>query len=284
MDITLTLTGANGDTITFDSTTYVLTEGLKGFGVPPTSLLIANSATDGGVFRNSKRGVRDIDLPIVVFGSDRADTESKLRRLAQILNNSAGPARLIATYSSGLAFWLDLYYAGGAETHFGNDASETFARWVVALQAPNPYWTSLNAQTFTITNNNLGRGLLPALVKLRMTSTAALGTVTINNTNGDVPSFPIWQVYGPLDSLTVSNGSAGFTYSSTIALNSILTIDTAKGTVVDGNGVNKYANLAAAPKMFSIPAGTSTVYVNGAGATAATQISCTYYPRREVLH
>ena len=284
MDLTLSLTGANGDTIAFDFTNYILTDGVKGFGIPATSLKIVDSATDGGVLRHVKRGVREVDLPILVIGADRADTESKLRRLGKILQNTAGPSRLTATYADGTVFYLDLYYMGGGETTFGQDTRETFARCVVTLQAPNPFWTSLNAQTFTVTTGNLGRGLLPKLSSLKMTSTSALGTVTVNNTLGDVPSFPVWTVYGPLDSLTVNNGSVGFTYSATVTAGSTLTIDTAAGTVVDGLGNNLYANLASAPKLFSVPAGTSTIYVNGSNATTATQISCTYYPRREVLH
>jgi hypothetical protein len=284
MDLTLTLTGANGDTITFDYDTYILTDGLKGFGIPPTKVRIQESATDGGVFRHSKRGIRDIDLPIVTVGTDRADTETKLRRLARILQNSNGAARLTATYDSGDVYFLDLYYTGGGETVFGDDAGSTYARWVVALQAPKPYWTSQVAQTFSVVQGAAGRGLLPQLTKLKLTSSQAIGVVTVNNTNGDVPSYPIWQVYGPLDSLTVSSAGSSFTYNAPVAAGQSLVIDTAAGTVVDGAGVNKYSNLGAAPKLFTIPPGTSSVSVSGVGSTTATVISCTFYPRREVLH
>lgn len=284
MDLTLTLTGANGDTITFDYGTYILTEGLKGFGIPATKLRIQESALDGGIFRHVKRGIREVDLPIMVTGVDRNDTETNLRRLANILQNTSGAARLTATYDNGNIFYLDVYYTGGGETVFGSEAGSTYALWVVGLQAPNPFWTSAVAQTFSIVQGNTGRGLLPQLTKLKLTSSQTLGAVTVVNALGDVPSYPVWRVYGPLDTLSVYTGTTGFTYNATVAMGDTLTIDTYAGTVVDAAGVNKYSNLGAAPKLFTIPPGTSSITIAGTGTTAATQIACTYYPRREVLH
>lgn len=283
-DLTITLTGANGDTITFDNINYILTDGLKGFGIPATTLRIQPSALDGGIFRHTKRGIREVDLPIVTIGTSREDTEAKLRRLGNALNNYNGSARLTATYADGSAFYLDVYYAGGGETVFGQQSGSTYATWVVALQAPTPFWVSTIAQTFTVTQSGTGRGLLPKLANLKLTSTSAIGTVTVNNSIGDVPSYPIWKAYGPMDSLTVNNGSVGFVYNTPITAGDVVTIDTYAGTVTNLAGTNVYSNLSSAPKFFTIPPGTSSVNVYGANVTSATQISLTYYPRREVLH
>lgn len=283
-DLSLSLTGANGDTIQFDNSTYIVTDGLKGFGIPATTVRIQESATDGGIFRHTKRGIREVDMPIVIVGTDRADTETKMRRLSNALQNTLGAATLTATYGNGDVYYLSVYYAGGGETVFGQDGGLTFARWVITLQAPNPFWTSTTGNTFKVNAGNTGRGLLPKLSYMRVSSSQAIGTVTVANTTGDVPSFPVYTIYGPLTTLSVTTGSTGFTYSAAIASGETITIDTAAGTVVDQAGVNKYSNLAAAPKLFAIPPGTTTITVNGTGATSATQISCTYYPRREVLH
>jgi hypothetical protein len=283
-NLTITLTGANGDTITFDDINYILTDGLKGFGIPATTLRIQPSAVDGGVFRHTKRGIREVDLPVVTIGSSREDTEAKLRRLGNALNNYNGAAVLTATYPDGSAFYLTVYYAGGGETVFGQQAGSTYAQWVISLQAANPFWTSATAQTFKVTQSGTGRGLLPKLANLKLTSTAAIGTVIINNAIGDVPSYPVWKAYGPMDSLTINNGSVGFVYNSPITAGDVVTIDTYAGTVTNLAGTNVYSNLSSAPKFFTIPPGTSTANIYGANVTSATQISCTYYPRREVLH
>lgn len=284
-DLTISLTGANGDTISFDNTTYTLTDGLKGFGIPATQVRIQNAATDGGIFRHVKRGVREVDLPILVVGTDRADTETKLRRLANILQNTNGAATLTATYTNGDVFYLNVYYAGGGETIFGIDAGSTFVRWFVTLQAPNPFWVSAVPQTFTVGTGNTGRGLLPKLTKLRLTSSQTIGTITVNNTSGDVPSYPVWTVYGPIKNLQILNSAnVGFSYSVPVANGEILTIDTAAGTIVDQSGNNKYSNLGSAPKLFSLPPGTTGISVNGTDTDTDTRVSCTYYPRREVIH
>ena len=285
LDLTISMTGANGDSITFDYGTYILTEGLKGFGIPSTSLRIQASATDGGVFRHTKRGIREVQLPIMTVGTDRADVETKLRRLSNIMQNSSGATTLTATYANGDVFNLGVYYAGGGETQFGQNAGTTYAMWLVTLQAPNPFWTYNTAQTVTIANAPAGRGLLPALSKLRVSPGSWLGSVTVNNSLGDVASYPKWTIYGPVTGLQIVNQSnVGFTYPTTIGAGEIITIDTGLGTVVDAGGVNKYASLGLAPKLFSLPPGTTKVSVSGSGATTSTQVLCTYYPKREVLH
>lgn len=284
-DLTITLTGANGDTITFDNTTYILTDGVKGFGIPTTKVKIAEAATDGGIFRHTKRGIREVDLPILTTGADRATTETNLRRLANALQNSSGSARLTATYANGDVYYLDVYYVSGGETVFGQEAGMTFAKWLVVLQAPNPFWTSAVAQAFTIGSGNTGRGLLPKLSKLRVSSSQTIGTVTVNNSSGDVPSYPVWTIYGPITGLQVLSGSGtGFTYSVPLLNGEVITVDTAAGTVVAQDGTNKYANLGSAPKLFALAPGTTSIFVNGTSTDNNTKVTCTYYPRREVLH
>lgn len=285
VDITISLTGANGDTITFDNSTYVLTQGVKGFGVPSTTVRIQESAGDGGIFRSTKRGIREFDLPVVVFGSDRGDLETKLRRLSNLLRNNDGATTLRASYSDGTAYTIGVYYASGADATYGSDANSYFARWVLTLQAPVPFWVSTTPISATIANAPAGRGLLPALSKLRVSPGSWLGSVTVNNTIGDVASYPTWTIYGPVTGLQIVNQSnVGFSYPTTIGAGEIITIDTAAGTVKDAGGVNKYANLGAAPKLFSLPPGTTKISVSGTGATLSTQVICTYNPKREVLH
>jgi hypothetical protein len=280
-DLTLSLTGANGDSITFDSSTYILATGLKGLGIPATKLRIQEAATDGGIFRHTKRGIREIDLPIVTVGTDRADTETKLRRLANILQNTSGATRLTATYANGDVFYLDGYYAGGAETVFGQDSGSTYASWMVVFQSPNPFWASLIPQQFTVTGGSTGRGLLPQLSKMKVSSAQQLGTVTLTNT-GDVPCAPIWTVYGPIDNLSITVNGVGFAYVPSITAGQIITFN--NGAVTDSAGNNLYANLASAPKFFTLPPGTTSISVAGINTTAATKVVCQYFPNREVIH
>ena len=284
-DLTISLTGANGDTITFDNTTYTITDGFKGLGIPTTQLRIDSSALDGGIFRYSKRGIRELTMPVVTVGADRATVETALRRLSNALQNTSGAATLTATYGNGDVYYLNVYLAGGGDPEFGSDAGWSFARWVLVLQAANPFWTAATPQSFTVGTGNTGRSLLPQFTKLRVTSSQSLGTVTVNNTNGDVPSYPVWTIQGPITGLKILNGSnVGFGFDVPIAAGEVIKVDTASRTVTNSAGVNVYANLSAAPKFFALPPGTTVISVLGTDATADTKVSCTFYPRREVVH
>ena len=120
VNVNYSLVGANGDEITFDYSEFILNQNFVGFGIPPAQVRIENSAGDGGVFRHSKRGVRDVDLPITVLGTDRNDVQTKLRRLSRLLQDTSGPTKIKATYSSGESLTLDAHYVGGAESQWGN--------------------------------------------------------------------------------------------------------------------------------------------------------------------
>lgn len=285
-NITISLTGENGDTITFDNSTYILTTGVRGFGIPAPLLRIDKSAADGGVFRLSKRDVRDLDLPIVILGDESADVQSRLRRLANILR---GKVTIRAAYTDGSAYELDTYFNGGAETTFGQDGNKSLCRWVVTLQAPQPYWTSSIPQTFSVSASTATRGLLGSasgfktLSALRVKSSQALGSVAIENV-GDIASPVTWVITGPAATVSVSLNGVGFSYTSAIGSGEVITINSELGTVTDASGVNKYAGLGSAPKFFSIPSGTSTVSITATGADTTTRISGYFSPRREVIH
>jgi len=122
VNVTVSLIGSNGDSLAIDNENYVLETGLRGFGIPAPVLRIDKSASNGGIFRYSKRDVRTLDLPISVIANDGEDIQVKLRRLAAILR---GPVTITANYDSGEAFFIIGYYNGGAETQFGSDATKT---------------------------------------------------------------------------------------------------------------------------------------------------------------
>lgn len=284
VDVTISLVGSNGDTIEFtDSGDFVLATGLTGFGIPATSVRFDESAGDGATWRHSKRGIRDVDLPVVVLGNTRADVEQKLRRLARLLQTNNGATKIVANYSDGSSLFLEAHYVGGAETQFGSDASSVFCRWVIQMQAPQPYWQSLTETSFTIGSGSTGRGLLPEFTKLRVSSSQTLGIVDVNNA-GDVAIFPRWTIRGPIKNLVISNGSLSFGFTEEILGGKTYTVNTGTGEVYDEQGENVYYLLAPAPKLFALEPGESTITVNGTDASPDTRIICNYSPRYEVIH
>jgi hypothetical protein len=277
------LIGANGDTIVFDYANYVLNPDFLGFGIPPAQVRIEDSAGDGGVFRHAKRGVRVMDLPITVIGTDRADVQSKLRRLAKLTQNIFGALTLQAQYSDGETLQLETYYTGGAESQWGSSAGNVWCRWVLSLQAPQPYWQSTNVEQFTVTRGSTGRGLLPQLSKLRISSSQALGTVLINNT-GDVAMFPTYRVIGPITDLEIASNGFKFGFNEPLLAGEIIYVNTETGEVYDEAGTNRYDILNSAPKLFRIPVGESAVLISGTDVTDDTRVDLYYSLRYEVVH
>lgn len=291
----VTLTGPNGDTIRFDDTAYILETGLSGFGRPPMRLRTDVSASDGGVFRFQRRDMREIDMPITVGGVDRVDVETNLRRLQRILDNSSGiGTTLRVTNPEGGTWSIVGYFVSGANTVFGDDANQSFARWVVVLRCPNPFWTSSEVVNYSLgIPVSAGRGLFNpnSLVGMKLTSSQVFGSLTVDNPLGDVPSYPTWKLVGPFSSAAVTQNGVGFTYTpaSPVTAGNFVTVNTEAATIVDQSAVNVYSGLTSAPKFFQIPSGSTTVSVlltgsGGGTPTSATAAQLSFSPRKEVIH
>ena len=283
VNVNYALIGANGDEIEFDFQNYVLNTDFMGFGIPPAQVRIENSAGDGGVFRHAKRGVRNIDLPITVIGTDRGDVQDKLRRLAKLTQNTNGALTLEARYSDSTSLQLQGYYVGGAESQWGSSAGLIWNKWTLSLQCPQPYWQSTEVEQFTVTQGASGRGLLPQLSKLKVSSSQALGQILINN-SGDVPTYPTYRIIGPLSDLEILSDGVGFSFNSPVADAETIYINTETGEVYDQDNVNRYDILNPAPKLFRLPVGESIVDINGTGATVDSRIDVYYQLRYEVVH
>jgi hypothetical protein len=283
VNINYSLVGSNGDTIVFDDSNYVLNPGMIGFGIAPTQVRIAESATYGGLWRYTKRGIRDVDLPITILGTDRNDVESKLRRLARLTQDAQGPTELKANYSDETSLTLGLHYTGGAESQWGESEGLIWCTWLMSFQAPMPFWQSDEEQTFSVTSANRGRGLLPQLSKMKITNSENLGVVNIEST-ADVDVFPTWVIQGPITNLLISNGSQSFGFNRPILSNEIITLNTELGTVQNADGDNLYSILNPAPKLFAFAPGNTTIQVDGTDVDFETIIRCNYALRFEVVH
>tara|TARA_R110002126_G_scaffold118298_2_gene258295 strand:- start:378 stop:1229 length:852 start_codon:yes stop_codon:yes gene_type:complete len=277
------ITGANGDTITFDYDTYVLNPSLLGLGIPPTSVRIDESTRAGGVWRNTRRVVRNVDLPVTVLGTSATDVETKLRRLSRLTQDLLGPTTLTAIRSSG-DLTLQLHYTGGAELSYGGDTGgDQWARLVLSFQAPQPFWESATTESFSVTAGDTGQGLLPQLSKLRLSSSQSLGIINVDNTS-DVAVFPVYEVAGPITALSVSNGTDSWGFNTTIAEGDLVEVDTEAGTVTGTGGTNLYSILNPAPKLFSFPPGQTTITIEGTSTNLNTRVTCRYNLRYEVVH
>jgi hypothetical protein len=101
-------------------------------------------------------------------------------------------------------------------------------------------------------------GLLPNLSRLPLSPSSTFGAITLEN-DGDAEAYPVWEVRGPgKDFTAISPDGRVLKWNGTLGVSDVLTIDTETGTVLDGNGTNRYAELDTAPSMWPVPPGTST--------------------------
>lgn len=269
-----------------DGNIIVLQSGLAGFGMVQSKVRIEDSAGSGGVFRHSRKGLRDIDLPVSISGSSEFVSQ-KASLLASILSNSpklyvrvtnADPGSSPVTYS------LDVVHVGGGDAQFGNDVGRSFCNWIIQLQAPQPFWVADTIDRTGIGSGLPRNGFIKNLTKLPVTSSQVFGTVALANYGSTVACPATWEIRGPLTSLKITNADGkGFEFIEPIPAGEVITVNTEQRTVVNSKGENCYSMLAPAPFFFPIPPGESTAQVIGLGAEAGSSVNCRYNPRVEVL-
>ena len=303
MGMTLSLAN-NGDEIVLsnvDPENFAKERGGSGFGIAPTKIVVREGALGGGKWRNTRRGPRAVTLPVLFFADDRLGLEDKMRRFARLLNDEITAPRLIATYDDGLQYETEVHYQGGADPVYGADTNtRNWARWVLQLVAPDPYWTAVEAISVPFKSPTAGRGLVRTgsggLSKLQLASDqTATGDVTVENP-GDVAVFPVWTVQGSANFFEARRNVDGQGFKWTpdpegFADTDQLTIDTVTKLVtyswftvgIGWQSQNAYKFLGPAPKLFAIPAGVSSLYVNLDNPGEDAFVAFAFRPKRELV-
>ena len=265
---------------------FLKLEGRTGFGIAPTSLVLTEGSIEGSKWRRTRRGSRTIDLPLAVFGADRADVEIKLRLLAKTLSDRRSIARIVATYPDGARVYTKIHYSGGLDPQYGpggDTQGQGLCRIVLTLVAPGPYWTDERPVQYAVTAQNQGRSIIPNLAELRVSSSQALGTLAVANP-GDVDAYPVWTIRGPGNGFTASLGTLGIVYLESIAVGETITIDAVRKTATSSLTGDAYTALDIAPKFFAIPPGSSNVDVLVENSSADTLVTMYFNPRRELVY
>ncbi|WP_073839550.1 phage tail domain-containing protein [Micromonospora sp. CB01531] len=242
--------------------------GVAGLGLPQVSTQWLEGAGDGATYRGRRVLPRDIDIPIYVAAKDRLGLQGLLSRLAVML---AGEMTLRLVEADGSDWSTKVYRVGGGDYIYGVDTiGERDFQTVITLRAGDPFWTYSRASRKVIENSGAGRGLLKGLASMKVSASQAIGTITLENP-GDAPAYPVWTVNGPGKDFKAYLGNGlGFHWTGTLAADETLTIDTRTGSVVDGTGANRYSAMAAAPRLWSVPPGTTTATASLENTSAGT--------------
>lgn len=208
--------------------------GLTGAGLPPVSVQWSEGAGDGATYRGKRVLPRDMDVPLWVTAETRATLRQLVKKLARILSDECTLTLTDEVFGS---WTLKVVRVGGGDFIYGPDTDgERDLRFMVTLRAGQPFWEQYTPETVDLT-----------------WGTATSGSVVLWN-DGGLAVPPIWEIRGPGKNLSITSPDGEvLRWNGTLTNSEKLIIDSEKGTIVDGNGVNRYAELAPNPRFAVIP-------------------------------
>ncbi|MEU5433817.1 phage tail family protein [Streptomyces sp. NPDC020719] len=253
---------------------FQATAGMTGRGLPAVDVQWLSGAGDGARWRGQRVQPRDLDIPLDILGRDRSHLSELVSRLAQAV---AGECQLVLVDDQDVRWSTSVYRTGGGDI---TDDGGTSLQTVISFRAPDPYFVASTISTQSVTGDPGKKPFLSNLVAMPLAASQAIGNVQLDNT-GDVPAYPVWEVYGPGRDLTVT-APTGETlrWQGTLATGERLIVDTRNGSVRDGANTNRYADLATAPRFWTVPPGTSTASISLLDTTADSRIVCSWRPRK----
>lgn len=269
---------------------FSLINGLDGLGLPDVQVRMGSGAGDG----TSIQGVRvleraDLALQVRVAAPDEAGLLEHLSTLWKVIGGQYTSARL--TWGIGDDEWrLDVTRTGGGKYRLGDALSTDGVTYIrpspLTFVAPDPYWTAVSADTRVLQPDAATRGLLTgvgSLSGLFLKSSEVLGDVEIDNT-GDSQAFPTVLIAGPATSYTATSPDGEvLSWSGTLIEGEHITFDHKAKTAVDDEGDNRYAELGAAPRFWSLPPGESTATFGLEGTDENSRITVSWRPRRAAV-
>lgn len=267
----------------------VVQPGVKGFDAP----IFQHSHTetpgiDGGHYNATRVPPREIFIPVYIEGADRGQFLQRKRAFLSAISplGSLTPGRLYITEGDGSTRTIDLHYFDGAEGDENVDAAGFhWCKYGLRFVAMDPYFYASSTVTRTWTGDV--EDMLPffgsPFFGLALNRTLSFnGEVTLD-TVGDVDSWPVWIIEGPIQSATFINHSLNQTFELIYQIEEgeIVTIDTRPGkkTVRSETGLNLWEFLGPNPQMWPVGPQSNQVEIFVNGVTNNTSVTISYLPR-----
>lgn len=253
--------------------------GVTGLGLPPVELQWNVGAGDGSTYRGRRVSNRVIDIPLFITEANRENLKETISRLSLMLSQ---PCVLRFIEDDGSSWYTTVHRSGGGSWTYGDDTVGLGdLLTIITVEAGDPYFTSSEQRTQIIRASS-GRGLLgdgASLVNLKLTASQTIGSVTLSNP-GDAPAYPVWEIHGPGTDVQVINGIQSWKWNGVLAAGEVLTVNTQTSAVRDGNNVNRYGDMAPAPRLWAIPPGDTVAQVTMAGSSQESYIKVSWRPRK----
>ncbi|MHB9005170.1 MAG: phage distal tail protein [Coriobacteriia bacterium] len=274
---------ANVETILSRADNYEILRGRRGAFNPPISFVEEEVPLQpGSRMRQVKVLPRDVDLPILIRGTDVDDVRYKIAGLLELLDPERGAGKLRVKAGDGTQLDLNCYHSGGLEGDEGGEVwGPDWCRAVISFRAVDPFWyqTYPESSRYSIGDASPFLPLLPLNIA---PSTLFVPGVVINNP-GQVETWPVWTIVGPGSDITLQNETTGESIVISITLGALeeLEIDTRPGykTVRHGDGTNAYDHLSATSSLWPLVKGNNTVNLTMGAAGADSALTLSFTPR-----
>lgn len=262
----------------------VLADGTAGLNAPSYLFSTSQFAGQDGVHIDAiTAGPREVSLGMLIQAANKADLHVRTVALTRAMRPKAGPGQLIVSSDDGRARILDCHYRAGME---GSEARGTKVpgRWwkfVLQLTAYGDPWFRGETRTLSV-GLGASTSFFP-IFPLRLASSTVQGQFTVDLSDTDTPTPPVWTITGPGTSLVLTNHSTGkvIEVNASIGSGEIMVIDTRPGqqSVRLGDGTNLMTYVASDPALWMLQDGVNEITAALAGATEESRISGAYTPR-----
>jgi hypothetical protein len=258
------------------SPSLFVSAGSAGLGSPPVELVHDKLPfTAGSVLRYTQTQPLEISLPLSVIGSTFAGLQGAVEQVRRWFDtgNERGslPGYLRVTRpQDGVPRQVACYYSGGLDGDL-RPGGPTWAPLVVALLAPDPYWTAIAPSTASY-------------------GAAVVGVPQSVINVGDFDAYPVWTITGPASGISINNGTTGKGWTLTangglgLAAGEVLTVDTRPASLrstqqVMVGATNHFNKLAAGSSLWWLAAGSNLFTILASGTSVATAFQLAWLPR-----
>ncbi|WP_086846729.1 phage distal tail protein [Amycolatopsis kentuckyensis] len=241
------------------------------FAPPPVFASTGVPGQPGERLREVRHGIKEFTVKLTLAASDEGSLRTAQRALVKAMNPVRGPGTLRVTSPLGDVREILCYYSDG----LGMDEKEgvsgpSMQQADVTFRAFEPYWRDASDISISYTV-----GVTPTFFPffpLRLTSSQIAVDATVSN-NGDVETWPVWQINGPGNSITLRNITTGELLTLTgvtLTAGQFITVDTRPGygTVKMNDGTSIFSALTATSSLWSLAEGSNAVRLEMTGATA----------------
>lgn len=231
----------------------------------------------GARLRQVVNGVREVAVPFGFWGESPAELLVHKRTLTVAMDPTRGEGRLRSEADDGTQRDLPCRYAGGLELIEDHPLRQPA---VLVFRAHQPYWLDVNVQSNTFTTGQTAT-FFP-FFPLRLSGSEVFAGTTIVN-DGDVETWPVWDITGPGSELRLVNVTTGrrLELATVLGVGGQVTIDTRPfvKTVTLDDGTNLFGDLSYDSDLWPLVRGPNAIRIEMVGATADSQVQLTWQRR-----